>query len=212
MTVVVDWFYDVISPFAYFQQERFDLIPKTVKIVPRPVVLGAVLDKLATKGPADIPTKRTFIYRIAQQRAVERGVPFKTPPAHPFNPIRTLRLAVALGQTVETMRTIMRFIWAEGGDVNAPEGWAELCSRLGVDPNDEKFISTDEVKSGLRANTDLANSLGVFGVPTFHLNGELFWGDDATGLFLSYLADPTLFESGEWARISNLPAAIMRKV
>lgn len=210
--ITVDWFYDVISPFAYFQQERFALIPKSVTIVPRPVVLGAILDTLSTKGPADIPTKRTFIYRIAQQRAVERGVPFKTPPAHPFNPIRTLRLAVALGQTVDTMRTIMRFIWAEGGDVNSPEGWTDLCSRLGVDPKDESFFASDAAKAGLRANSDLANTLGVFGVPTFHLNGELFWGDDATGLFLSYLADPDLFKEGEWARISTLPAAIMRKL
>ncbi|MDC7788572.1 2-hydroxychromene-2-carboxylate isomerase [Rhodoplanes sp. TEM] len=208
---VVEWFYDVISPFAYIQQEQFHRLPPDVEVVPKPIVLGAILDHWKTKGPAEIPTKRTFTYRIAQQRAIERNVPYKTPPAHPFNPIRALRLAVAVGATVETTRTIMRFIWRDGGDVNTPDGWAELCARLGVSPTDEAFISSDAVKSGLRANTDRAVALGVFGVPTFHLNGELFWGEDATGLFLSYLAQPTLFETGEWARISNLPVGIQRK-
>jgi 2-hydroxychromene-2-carboxylate isomerase len=208
--IVVDWFFDVISPFAYIQQEEFHLLPVDVEVRPRPIVLGAILDHWKTKGPAEIPTKRTFIYRIAQQRALERNVPYKTPPAHPFNPIRTLRLAVAMGQTVEATRAIMRFIWRDGGDVNTPEGWQELCSRLGT-PGDDATIGTDAVKAALRANTDRAIELGVFGVPTFHLNGELFWGEDATGLFLSFLKNPNLFKEGEWARISDLPVGIQRK-
>ena len=36
------------------------------------------------------------------------------------------------------------------------------------------------------------------GVPTFRVGGELFWGDDATGMMLDYLADPHLFETGEF--------------
>jgi 2-hydroxychromene-2-carboxylate isomerase len=137
-------------------------------------------------------------------------LPLKIPPAHPFNPIRSLRLAMALGQSQEVTRTIMRFIWRDGGDVASEAGWKDLCQRLET-PGDEAMLSTDAVKAGLRANTDLAIELGVFGVPTFHANGELFWGEDATGLFLSYLADPTLFTTGEWNRISNLPVGIQRK-
>lgn len=207
----LEWFYDVISPFAYIQQEQFDRLPPGTEVLPKPIVLGAILDHWKTKGPAEIDTKRTFTYRIAHQRAIERNVPYKSPPAHPFNPIRTLRLAIAAGSTVETTRTIMRFIWRDGGDVNSPDGWAELCGRLGVDPKDEAFIGTEAVKAALRANTDRAVALGVFGVPTFHLNGELFWGEDSTWLLLSYLAQPTLFDSGEWARISHLPVGIQRK-
>ena len=206
----VDWFYDVISPFAYLQLEQFDRLPKDIEVTLRPIVLGAILSHWQTKGPAEIPTKRTFIYRIAQQRALERGLTLKVPPAHPFNPIRTLRLAVALGQSQEVTRTIMRFIWRDGGDVASEAGWKDLCQRLET-PGDEAMLSTDTVKAGLRANTDLAIELGVFGVPTFHANGELFWGEDATGLFLSYLADPTLFTTGEWNRISNLPVGVQRK-
>ena len=53
---------------------------------PRPIVLGAILDHLKTKGPAEIPTKRTFFYRIAHQRALERNVPYKAPPAYLYQP------------------------------------------------------------------------------------------------------------------------------
>ena len=206
----VDWFYDVISPFAYLQLEQFERLPQNVDVTLRPIVLGAILSHWQTKGPAEIPKKRAFIYRIAQQRALERGLPLTFPPAHPFNPIRTLRLAVALGQSLDVTRTIMRFIWRDGGDVASDEGWKELCRRLGT-AGDEAMLGTDAVKVGLRGNSDLAIELGVFGVPTFHAEGELFWGEDATDLFLSYLSNPDMFTTGEWQRISDLPVGIQRK-
>ena len=67
-----------------------------------------------------------------------------------------------------------------------------------------------EVKQALRANTDEALGLGVFGVPTFVADGELFWGDDATDMFLDYLRDPKLFDGAEMSRLSNMPMGIIR--
>jgi 2-hydroxychromene-2-carboxylate isomerase len=205
-----EWFYDVISPFAYLQLEQFHRLPEDLVVVARPIVLGAVLSHWETRGPAEIPEKRRLTYRMAHWRGIERGIPFRMPPAHPFNPLRALRLAIACGETVDAARTIFRFIWRDGLDFSAEEGWTELCGRLGIGAEDRR-LGADDVKARLRANTDDALAKGVFGVPTFIVNGQLFWGEDATGLLLAYLGNPRMFEEPEWARISDLPVGVQRR-
>jgi hypothetical protein len=49
-------------------------------------------------------------------------------------------------------------------------------------------------------------------VPTLEIDGHLFWGNDATGMALAYLADGTLFEDDEMRRGDALPAAAQRKL
>ncbi|HAF89308.1 MAG TPA: 2-hydroxychromene-2-carboxylate isomerase, partial [Deltaproteobacteria bacterium] len=48
-----------------------------------------------------------------------------------------------------------------------------------------------------RANTARATSEGVFGVPSFVIDGEVFWGGDSTEMMLDFLKNPTLFETPE---------------
>lgn len=205
-----EWFFDFVSPFAYLQLEEIHLLPAELAIRPVPVVLGALLTHWETRGPAEIPEKRKLTYRMAQYRAESHGIPFKMPPAHPFNPIRALRLAIAAGGRLETIRDIFRFIWREGRSVTEERDWRELCERLGMDDADHA-IEQPAVKEALRRHTDHAIELGVFGVPTLRYGGELFWGHDATPLFLHTLSHPDWLQSDELRRISSLPIGIQRK-
>ena len=122
----VEWFFDVISPFAYLQLEQLPLWLPREQLVLRPVVLGALLDHWQTRGPAEIPAKRVQTYRSAQWRAEQLGIAFRMPPAHPFNPIRLLRLAVALGANLDAVREILRFVWREGRDPASEADWQWL--------------------------------------------------------------------------------------
>ncbi|HXH03288.1 MAG TPA: 2-hydroxychromene-2-carboxylate isomerase [Candidatus Competibacteraceae bacterium] len=207
----LDWYFDFISPFAYLQQESFSRLPTDVAVRPRPVLLAGLLGHWGQKGPAEIPGKRRFTYRHVYWLAGHHGIPLRMPPAHPFNPLKPLRLAVALGATPEVVREIFRFIWRDGLDASSDEGLRALAARLGV-ADAAALIEGDEVKASLRANTDEAIARGVFGVPTFVVSGELFWGFDATGMLLDYLADPGLFDAPEWRRISELPAGVQRRL
>lgn len=202
--VPIEWYFDFVSPFAYLQLERFDRLRAGLEVRLRPVVLGALLEHWGTKGPAEIPEKRRFTYRYVQWLAERSGVPMRMPPAHPFNPIRPLRLCLALSCEADAVRTIFRYVWRDGGDVASDQGWARLCRLLGV-PDADVRVQDPEVKKELRRNTERACRLGIFGVPTFVIDGELFWGVDATELALEFLDDPELFERGELARVSNLP-------
>ncbi|KWB42008.1 2-hydroxychromene-2-carboxylate isomerase [Burkholderia ubonensis] len=203
------WYFDFVSPFAYLQLEQFERLPPTLAIEPRPIVLGALLAHWGQKAPAEIAAKRVFTYRHAQYRADRLGIPFRMPPAHPFNPIRPLRLAIAMGGSLDVIRRIFRHIWRDGHDVASPEGFAALCDAVGY-PEGVSAVDAQAVKDALRAHTDHAIAHGVFGVPTFEWDGELFWGEDATAMFVDCVASRAWLDSPEVQRISALPDGIRR--
>jgi 2-hydroxychromene-2-carboxylate isomerase len=204
----IRWYFDFVSPFSYIQFAAYPDLMRRPDVALRPVLFAGLLAHWGHKGPAELPTKRRHTYRHCVWDAARRGLPFRFPPAHPFNPLHVLRLAIALGAGYEVVRTIFEFIWKEG---RSPTGeWRVLCERLGVgDP--DRLTGDAAVKSGLRANVDEAIAAGVFGVPTLVVDGELFWGVDATPMFLDYLADPSLFASEEMRRVDALPVAAERK-
>ena len=125
------------------------------------------------KGPAEIPAKRVQTYRYTHWLAKRLGVPFKTPPAHPFNPLRLLRLAIALEADRAVVEALFNYVWGTGGDVNDDAAVGKLAARFGV-KDLAAAINQDEVKQTLRANTETAIARGVYGVPTFAVDQELF--------------------------------------
>ena len=171
----VDWYFDFVSPFSYLQLEEFDRLPAGIEVALRPVLLAGLLNRWGHKGPAEIPTKRRFSYQFVQWLAERDGVPLKFPPAHPFNPIRALRLAIVAGKGVAPVRTIFRHIWRDGKSLDDPDQWAELCASVGVDDPNAK-INAPEIKEELKRNGECAVTAGLFGVPSFVIDGEIFWG------------------------------------
>ena len=204
------WYFDFVSPFSYLQTHRFNELPEGAEVVYRPVLFAGLLGHWETKGPAEISPKRVFTYRYVQWYAESHGVPFKIPPAHPFNPLKALRICIALGCGEAVVKEIFRFIWAEGRAPDDDDQWQSLCRRLGVTDGDARVAAPD-VKATLRANTEEAAARGVFGVPTFEADGKLFWGLDATDMLLDYLAGPEDFESEEMRRVSALPVGVERQ-
>lgn len=206
MATAPRWYFDFISPFAYLQWRRLRPLLAEFGIVPVPILFAAVLERTGNKGPAEIPHKRAFAYRHVLWRARQRGVPLRFPPAHPFNPLPALRLAIAAGSGEAAIEAIFDHVWARGeaADVAA---LAPLCARLGVAP---EALAADAVKSALRANTDEALARGVFGVPTLALGDALFWGDDAHDFALAALRDPALLNEPEMVRVATLPEGVRR--
>jgi 2-hydroxychromene-2-carboxylate isomerase len=67
-----------------------------------------------------------------------------------------------------------------------------------------------QAKQQLRTHTDAAIAAGVFGVPTFEVDGRLFWGQDALPMLRAYLDGDTWFESGAWEAASRVGAGVVR--
>ena len=203
------WYFDFISPFAYLQWQDMEQLPESLKVSYRPVLFAGLLNHWGHLGPAEIPAKRRHTYRYCHWLAAQRNVPFTLPPAHPFNPLKALRLAVAMGGDSAAINEIFNFLYAEGGDVECDNEWRRLMTQLGFADGDAQ-ITAPEIKQALKNNTDEALAAGVFGVPTFVADGEIFWGQDGTGMFVDWLKDPAGFASGEVARIADLPYGAQR--
>jgi 2-hydroxychromene-2-carboxylate isomerase len=73
----------------------------------------------------------------------------------------------------------MRLAFLEGGDLGEAETVLEAGDRAGLDRRELREALVDpEIKQALRECTDEALALGIFGVPTVAIGGELYWGDD----------------------------------
>jgi 2-hydroxychromene-2-carboxylate isomerase len=206
--MIVDWYFDFVSPFSYLQCERLQAHAATIR--PHPVVFAAILDAIGQKGPAEIAAKRRFTYRFVVWQAKSLGIPLKFPHAHPFNPLPLLRLAIACDARWPAITQIFRFVWRDGRVPDLPIEWAELADRVGL-PDAAQRVAAPDVKDALRRETDAAIARGIFGVPTLAVGSELFWGCDATDMALAFAKAGARFDDPEYARVDGLPAAAERR-
>ena len=202
------WYFDFVSPFAYICLHRLKELPQEVKIEYRPVLFAGLLGHWGQKGPAEIASKRRYTYRWCNWWATRLGIPFRFPAGHPFNPLQHLRLSIACGSTPDAVRKIFESLWTGGDDAASPLAFGTLSRSLGIDPMQ---LGSEEIKGALRSNTEQAAARGVFGVPTFEIDGELFWGADSIEFVAAFLADPSVLRNDEVRRLDGLPVAAARK-
>ncbi len=207
---MANWYFDFISPFAYLQWRSLGALREGLQLRSRPILFAALLDHHGHKGPAEIPEKRRFTFRFVQWQADRLGIPLCCPPAHPFNPLPALRLAIALGNSDAVIDAIFTHIWAEGHSAHQIAELAPLAERFAITDLAER-LAAPAVKAELRRNTEQAIAEGVFGVPTTQVAGHLFWGLDATAMIGDWLEHPGLFDTPQMRRIDQLPAAIERR-
>ena len=200
MRSVTLWF-DVISPYAYLAFER---LPRALDGLPcelshQPVLFAGLLGHWGNKGPAEIEPKRAWTFRQVAWIAHQFQVPLQTPAQHPFNPLALLRLAIACAPAGATpsrrvCEQVFRHVWQSGDDPNDHARLEALARRLAPlrDPQ------SAEIKQALKDATETAIARGVFGVPTFDVDGRLFWGVDAIPMLVAYLGGDAWFDGPGW--------------
>ena len=208
-----DWYFDFISPYAYLQWRLLwrDSPSLARMLNPKPVLFAGLLQHWGQLGPAEIPGKRAHTYRQVLWQSRAAGIPLHFPPAHPFNPLPALRLCLAAPERDHAVCAIFAHLWEDGRAGDSVEALAEVARALHVE-DPATAIAAPAVKAELAANGAEAIALGVFGVPSIVVDGQLFWGNDSTAMVQAYLADRSLFDDAEMRRIDDLPEAIQRKV
>lgn len=204
--------FDFISPYAYlaFEQLPQALQGLSYRMDYRPVLFAALLKHHGQLGPAEIAPKRDWTYRQVLWQAHSHGIPLRLPAGHPFNPLALLRLALAAGEAGLVNRyvaeTVFRHVWRGGASATDPARLQSLREQLkpARSPQDEA------VKAELKANTDAALALGVFGVPAFAVDGKLFWGFDGLPMLRAYLEGHPWFDGPDWDNVQYLPAEQQR--
>src|SRR5258706_2147300 len=171
-TPSVDWYFDFVSPYSYIALHRLGELSHPVTY--KPVLFAGLLNHWGQKGPAEIPAKRRWTYRWCTWWARELGVPFRFPPAHPFNPLPHLRLALACGSRPEAVKRIFEWIWMSGEPADDPTRFGALCSELKADP-----ARLSAMKDAFPEKNEAARGRGVFSVASFDAEGEVFCGASA---------------------------------
>lgn len=206
----IDWYFDLISPYAYLQAQDLETLSQRRRIALKPVLFAGLLEHWGQLGPAEIAPKRLFTYRHVKWLAERRGLPLRMPAAHPFNPLKLLRLACAVGDRLDAVRRIFAFVWEARGD---PHSVASVCA-LGRDlglAHPERVLEDTAVKERLKHNCQTAVAAGVFGVPTFVVDEIVLWGQDALPMVEQALRDPHYFARGDYAGMADLPVAASRR-
>src|SRR5574339_379501 len=203
----VTWYFDFVSPYSYIAFKRLHELPRDVTVEMKPVLFAGLLNHFEQKGPAEVPVKRKWTYRWCTWWAKELGIPFRFPAEHPFNPLQHLRLALACGCRPDAVKRIFESVWMSGANATEPAAFQALCRELGVG-TEQLAAAKDE----LRSNTEDAAARGVFGVPSFVLDGEVFWGADAMDFVRAFLEDRSVLRNDEMRRVDSLPVGAARKL
>ncbi len=186
----IDFYLDFISPYAYlaFEQLPQALQGLSYQVRYRPILFAGLLKHHGQLGPAEIASKRDWTYRQVAWLAAQQGVALQLPAAHPFNPLGLLHLAWAGASQGAPNRyvveTIFRHVLRGGQAADDGARLAALSATLAPALD----LASDDVKHALREATEQALAAGVFGVPSFVVDGRVFWGLDALPMLRAQLA------------------------
>lgn len=203
----LDWYFDFVSPYSYLQSTRLPGFAAHAHVECRPVLFAGLLAHFGNVGPAEIAPKRRWTFEHVAWLAHAQGIALTLPPAHPFVPLRLLRLSIVLGNSIEAVRRLFDFVWRDGQLPTDDVAFARLLDEVGVAP---AALESPAVKQALRANTEAAVAAGVFGVPSSVIEGEVFWGHDATPMIVARLAGDPFFGSAALKAARELPEGVQR--
>ena len=191
MSKQVEFFFDVGSPASYLAWTQLASIAQrhNAEIVWRPMLLGAVFQAVGNTSPAAVPAKGAYMLKDLKRFSAIYDVPFRFNPFFPVNTMQLMRGVTAYLGTSKFesyLSAIFNALWAEKLNMESPEVVAEVLSKVGIEATDFKVrISEPEVKARLKSSTEEAVARGVFGAPSFFVNGEMFFGQDR----LSFVED-----------------------
>lgn len=188
-------YFDPISPYVWLAFKRLDELKAAgLAIDPRPVLFAGLLNAHGQKGPAEIPAKRAYIFGDVMRLAAMHGYAFQGPPTHPFNPLRALRMCIAIddaGQRLSFARALSDACWELGQDLSDRPTLDRIAQSCGLDAAPlGAAAERPEIKGRLMEATNAAISAGIFGVPSFVCDKELFWGADRIDALLWRLKHP----------------------
>lgn len=200
----INWYFDLISPFAYLQSTQLRRFAPYATVVYKPVVFAGLLQHFGNIGPAEIAPKRQWTFEHVAWTAHRLGLPMRAPAVHPFNPVGLLRAVVVAGSTAQAVRTAFSYVWEQQGDL---VDLSALHAALGIQAAQ---AVAPQVKAELIANGQQAVAAQIFGVPTVAVDGHHFWGMDATEMALAFVQGDAWFETPAYTAVKDFPQGVQR--
>ncbi|MFL9812042.1 2-hydroxychromene-2-carboxylate isomerase [Stutzerimonas sp. VN223-3] len=186
MNKTVEFFFDLGSPATYLAWTQLPALCERTgaQLHYRPMLLGGVFQATGNASPATVPAKGRYMLTDLQRHARRYGVPFVFNQHFPINTLSLMRgamgyLAIQPDAFPRYLDAMFRALWIENRNLADPAVIAEVLQQAGLNPKQfEAMLQNEEIKTTLKANTDEAVQRGVFGAPSFFVDGELFFGQD----------------------------------
>jgi 2-hydroxychromene-2-carboxylate isomerase len=182
----LEFWFEFASTYSYPAAMRIEALAARagVPVAWRPFLLGPIFQAQGWRdSPFNLyPAKGRYMWRDLERLCAKHGLPYARPEIFPQRSILAARLALAaIGEPwlPALVRGIYVANFAERADISEPAALARVLAALGQDaPPWLERAQSQAAKDALRANTERAQALGIFGAPTFVVRGELFWGGD----------------------------------
>ena len=179
------WF-EFGSNYSYLSVMRIEALAAAAGVPLRwePFLLGPIFRELGYRSSPfnEQKEKGEYVWRDMARRAARYGVPFSRPSVFPRRALLPMRVALAGARQPwmgEYCRRIMQENWAHDREID--DAGVVLAALAGLVEDPAAVLAAaqaQDVKEALRAQTARARALGIFGAPTFIVEGEMFWGDD----------------------------------
>jgi len=182
----IEFWFEFGSNYSYLSAMRIEQAARSAgaPLLWRPFLLGPVFRELGWEGSPFLVQreKGEYVWRDMARRAAKYGLPFRRPSVFPRRALLPMRVALLAAHEAwmgEYCRRVMHMAWAEDREIDDPAPVLEALAGLAPDPRAlVAQAGLDAAKAALREQTIDARRLGIFGGPSFIVDGELFWGDD----------------------------------
>ncbi len=188
----LEFVFDFASPNAYYSYRALpSILQRTgaeLKIIP--VLLGGLFKITGNQAPfiafGDVKGKLEYDMLESKRFQHKHGINDFVFNSHfPMNTIMIMRgLAAAVELDVETdyVESVLSAMWEQGKKMDDPEVVMDVWREAGLDADAiAGLIQTDAVKEALKLNTQAMADRGSFGVPTFYVGSEMFFGKERLG-------------------------------
>lgn len=190
----IHFWYEFASTYSYLSVMRVEKVVEAAgaELVWRPFLLGPLFAEHGwSDSPFNIyPIKGRYMWRDLERLCQDYALPFKKPSAFPRSGLHAARIACLAndeGWCADFSRATFTANFAEDRDIGALEVLEEIITDLGHDSSAVLEASkASGIKQRLRAQTEQAKSLGIFGAPSFTVGDELFWGNDRLGTAVAW--------------------------
>ncbi len=185
---MIEFFFDCSSPWTYLAFHNIQPLAAelSVEISWRPILVGGIFNtvnpSVYAQREAPVPLKAHYMKKdLADWARIARLAILMPPTVFPVNSVKAMRGCIFLGQDmVPFARAVFAAYWGDDKDISKDEVLAEICKRVGVDPQ-EFFAGIGEpaIKNQLKANTDEVMARGGFGSPTIFVDKtDMYFGND----------------------------------
>jgi 2-hydroxychromene-2-carboxylate isomerase len=194
---MIDFYFDVSSPWTYLAFRNIQPMATELQVTInwRPVLVGGIFNTVnqrmyASREDSNSPRNR-YVLKDLQDCARQTGLTIVFPPkVFPVNSVKAMRGCIWLAQDQRFKQHLLAFVEAafaayftQQQDISQDEVLANICQSLGIDA--EAFangIAQPDIKEALKANTDDAIARGAFGVPSFFVGDDMYFGNDRLDL------------------------------